>query len=975
MVKAAGFPGPSEMHARVSAHDWASTPLGPPESWPPSLRALIRTLLSSSYPMVLTWGPRFCQFYNDAYSKLIGTKHPSALGEDIRVTMVESWDTLGPMIQKVMATGVANWTPALMLLMERGGYREEAYFSVSHAPAEDDTGAIAGMLAVCSEVTQQVIGDRRLRLLRDLSAKAGESRGVQKASQEVLAALSASPLDVPFALLYLRTKEDGPVTFAGAVGVVWEAAASPWPLEQALAGETVRVDDVARHLPLAGGPWGEPVTSALLMPIASSGQGAPLGVLVVGISPNRALDEGYTSFYELLASQVSLALRNAQAYEEERKRAEQLAELDRAKTAFFSNVSHEFRTPLTLMLGPLEDVLASGTLPEAAARELDVVHRNATRLLRLVNTLLDFSRLEAGRLEASFEPVDLAAYTADLASSFRSVAERAGLTLTVDCPPLPAPFYVDREMWEKIVLNLLSNAFKFTFQGTITVRLRARTGQAWLEILDTGTGIPPEDLPHLFERFYRVKGAQGRTHEGTGIGLALVQDLARLQGGEVRVESVEGQGSCFTVVLPEGREHLAPERIHVPRRQASTAVKEETFLAEVRSWWEVPSWEAPPPAPRPPSGSSVGPVRPLGRLLLADDNADMRDYVRRVLSSSFEVEAVPDGQAALEAARACVPDLILTDVMMPRLDGFGLLRELRRDPLTRTVPVVMLSARAGEESAVEGLEAGADGYMVKPFSARELVARVCSTLELSRMRRESSLQEARAEALKRAVQVRDEFLSIASHELKTPLMAFRLQLELIERSLGPESRLSLASRLSVAGRQVQRLNTLVETLLDVSQLSMGRLMLHLEEVDLAEVVGETVEQLRGSLERAGCSLTVEVERPLVGRYDRVRFERVVMNLLDNALKYGEGKPLRVRAWKEQGISRLTVADQGMGISPEDQARIFERFERAVPGRQYGGLGLGLWIARQVVEAHGGHIQVDSTPGQGTTFTVQIPQNR
>ncbi|WP_245768539.1 ATP-binding protein [Stigmatella aurantiaca] len=975
MAKSAGFPGPSEMHARVNAHDWASTPLGPPSGWPPSLRALIRTLLSSRYPMVLTWGPRFIQFYNDAYSKLIGDKHPSGLGEDIRVTMAESWDTLGPMIHEVMATGAANWTPALMLLMERGGYREEAYFSVSHAPAEDDAGRIVGMLAVCSEVTQQVLGDRRVRLLRDLSAHAGESREVRKTSQQVLTALSASPLDVPFALLYLREREDGPLAFAGAVGVDWTEAACPWPLERALAGETVRVDDVARHLAVHGGPWGDPVGSALLMPLASSGQAAPLGVLVVGLSPNRALDEGYASFYELMASQVSVALRNARASEEERRRAEQLAELDRAKTAFFSNVSHEFRTPLTLMLGPLEDLLGAGVLPKAAAQELEVVHRNASRLLRLVNTLLDFSRLEAGRLEASFEPVDLAAYTAELASGFRSVAERAGLTLTVDCPALPEPFYVDREMWEKVVLNLLSNAFKFTLQGTITVRLREQGGQALLEVQDTGTGIPPEDLPHLFERFYRVKGAQGRTHEGTGIGLALVQDLVRLHGGTVRVQSEAGVGSCFTVGLPGGRAHLAPEQLRTPRQLASTATGPEAFLSEAWGWLEDPA-KGPSEAPGPAPAGAVEAPRPLlGRLLLADDNADMRDYIRRVLSSSFEVEAVADGQAALEAARARVPDLLLTDVMMPRLDGFGLLRALRQEPLTRTVPVVMLSARAGEEAAVEGLEAGADDYLVKPFSARELVARVRSTLELSRMRREAGLQEMRAEALRRAVLVRDEFLSVASHELKTPLMAFRLQLELLERDLGPEPRQRLAPRLASAGRQVQRLHSLVETLLEVSQLSLGRLRLQLEEVDLAEVVGDTVAQLRDVLERAGYTLTLEVERPLVGRYDRARFEKVVRNLLDNALKYGQGRPLRVRAWSEAGFSRLTVADQGIGILPEDQARIFERFERAVPGRNYGGLGLGLWIARQVVEAHGGHIQVDSAPGQGTTFSVRIPQER
>ena len=961
------FRGHSEMHARVNARDWASSPLGPVPSWPRSLQALVKTVLASNYPMVLTWGPRFLQFYNDAYSKLIGDQHPAALGEDIRVTLASAWDTLGPMIQQVMSSGVANWTPALRLLMERGGYREEAYFSVSHSPAEDDVGVIVGMFAVCSEVTQQLLGERRLRLLRDLATRAGETRSVEKTCEDVAAAIAQHPLDVPFALLYLRTAE-GVLEPRGTVGLGESPAAAAWPLERAAAGETVRVEGVERLVAVRGGPWGDAVRTALVMPLASSGQSKPLGVLVAGVSPNRALDEGYSSFYELLVSQVSVSLRNAQAYEEERRRAEQLAQLDRAKTAFFNNVSHEFRTPLTLMLGPLEELLASGRLPPGERREVELVHRNAGRLLRLVNSLLDFSRQEAGRLEASFEPVDLAAYTTELAGAFRAAVERAGLTLEVDCPPLSQPAYVDREMWEKLVLNLLSNALKFTFVGAIRVRLREEQGRVFLTVEDTGTGIARAELPHLFKRFHRVRGARSRSYEGTGIGLALVQELARLHGGEVRVESEEGRGTTFTVFIPQGSAHLAPEHIRSVRLRASTAQGADAFTQEALRWVDEQ------PRAQALSANSPGPDQaPRGRILLADDNADMRDYVSRILSSTFEVEAVADGQAALEAARARVPDLVLTDVMMPRVDGFALLRALREEPRTRLVPVVMLSARAGEEAAIEGLEAGADDYLVKPFSARELLARVRSNLELSRMRREVSQQEAIAASLKEAVQARDEFLSVASHELKTPLAAFQLQLALIDRNLTPESRALISERLSTAGRQVQRLHGLVETLLDVSALASGQLVLEREEVDLSHVVAQAVGRMREELERAGSALRLEAQGPLVGRYDRHRLELVVANLISNAARYGRGQPIEVSLRDSAGRARLTVTDHGMGIHPEDAARIFERFERAVSSRHYGGLGLGLWIARQVVEAHGGYIQVDSTPGQGATFTVELPR--
>ncbi|MEH2247697.1 ATP-binding protein [Nostoc sp.] len=462
----------------------------------------------------------------------------------------------------------------------------------------------------------------------------------------------------------------------------------------------------------------------------------------------RQLNQSLQSRTEQMEMEIYARAQELREVNEQLQAANQaLSELDRAKTGFFSNISHELRTPLTLMLSPIEDLLLDTQAPLAPQQRdrLELVQRNGLRLLKLVNALLDFSRLEAGRIKAFYELIDLAAFTRELTSVFRSLIERAGLLLVVDCPTLPEAIYIDRQMWEKIIFNLLSNAFKFTLAGTITVRLQQNHNAVDLIVEDTGIGIPEAEIPHLFERFHQVKGAKGRSFEGSGIGLSLVQELVKLHGGTISVTSVLGQGSRFTVSIPSGCEHLPQERLSAPRIVASTTLSATPYLEEA---WRWPPEESRGSRGRREAGGEEivqedytyidsSPV-PSARILLADDNTDMRDYLRRLLSQWYKVEAVADGAAALAAIQAQRPDLILSDVMMPGLDGFELLRQLRADPQRSELPVILLSAQADEESRVSGLAAGADDYLIKPFSAGELLARVESTLKLAEIRKQAA---------------------------------------------------------------------------------------------------------------------------------------------------------------------------------------------------------------------------------------------
>lgn len=591
------LPGGGEMGARIRAFDWASHPLGPIESWPQSLKLTVRLMLTSRYAMWMGWGPEFYFFCNDSYLPTVGIKENWVLGASARQVWAEIWPDIGPRAEAVVATGEATWDESLLLFLERSGYTEETYHTFSYSPVPDDDGSIGGMLCVVTEETLRVISERRMALLRELAAEFTQVNREEELFASVCRVLGEHDLDLPFALIYLFDENGQIARLVCAHGVTPGTNIAPgelsvkqadaiWPAHEILdlPGSNLLVNLSARFKPHLTALWNTRPRQANIVPIAQQGQERPAGFLVAGINPFRPFDTDHQGFVNLLAGQVGAALASARAYEAERQRAAALAEIDQAKTAFFSNVSHEFRTPLTLMLGPLEDTLHLNHLPDITRERLTLAHRNSQRLLKLVNTLLDFSRIEAGRVQASYEPIDLAAFSADLASVFRSATERAGLQLSVNCPALPEDIYVDREMWEKIVLNLLSNAFKFTFEGEISISLQQVGNHVELKVNDTGTGIPVEELPHLFERFHRIKNARGRSYEGSGIGLALVQELAKLHGGDVSVTSELNCGSTFTVTIPTGTAHLPQERINSSPTYISTRLAASAYVEEALHW-------------------------------------------------------------------------------------------------------------------------------------------------------------------------------------------------------------------------------------------------------------------------------------------------------------------------------------------------------------------------------------------------------
>ncbi|MCV7329687.1 SpoIIE family protein phosphatase [Mycobacterium cookii] len=702
------------MGRRFAEFDWTAHPLGPPMAWATEVRSAVALVLTSRFPTVL-WldSEELFLVYNDAYIPILDDRHPVALGQRGQYAWWDVWESVKPMVRSVIATGEATWSYDLRLPMMTAGRRRERFFTFTYSPLIGKDGQTFGIFCPSFETTDRVLSERRLHLLNAVASAVLDTNTLDDAAGAAVAACADQP-DVPFVAAYIGDPETGDVTLRAATPAVRPllplslatlTKSEPKPRTRAtmhvvenVAAMIDGIDDV-----LAG----DCPDQALLLPL---GEGPVAGALLVATSPLAVLDEQYIGFCQLLADQLSSAMASAVSYEQQRQRADALAELDHAKTAFLTNVSHEFRTPLTLLLGPLDDALSDSAPDSTLSNQLSTARRNAGRLQRLVDALLDFSRIEAGRATASLICTDVGALTSHIAAPFSELCERAGLELVLDCHPAVAD--VDPGMWETIILNVLSNAVKYTLTGSVTVTTHSDTAFCHITIRDTGVGIAAADLERLGERFFRADSAHGRSVEGTGIGLSLVQGLVELQQGTVEFHSQLGRGTAVTIRLPRSARGKPVE--HSP-----AGLLDNPYVVEAGQWALA----------RPAQAEGEAPVADDRELVLvADDNADMRAHLERVLSPRWRTVLVADGQEGIETARRLRPDVIVTDVMMPRLDGFEFIAAIRADPKLAATPVLMLSARAGAEAISEGYSGGADDYLPKPFTSSDLIDRVAARL-------------------------------------------------------------------------------------------------------------------------------------------------------------------------------------------------------------------------------------------------------
>jgi signal transduction histidine kinase len=665
------------------------------------------------------------------------------------------------------------------------------------------------------------------------------------------------------------------------------------------------------------------------------------------------LDSGRALEREILARSRELGMANDAL----REAGEKLREADRVKTEFFSNVSHEFRTPLTLMLAPLEDALADGDEPLRPRQRtrITLAHDNALRLLKLVNALLDFSRIQAGRAQARFVALDLAQFTAELAGMFESAIVRSALRLDIDCPRLSQPAWVDRDMWEKIVLNLVSNAFKFTREGSISVRLREDVEQIVLEVADTGVGIPEGELAHIFDRFHRVAGVTGRAHEGTGIGLALVRELVALHGGSVSVRSTLGSGTTFHVQLPTGFAHLPAESVQQSDTPGRASSEVAAHAVDALRWGRASEATVTPRAP--PEGAIPG-TRP--RVLVVDDNTDLREYIAALLSPTYEVSTACDGRQGLEAARTELPDIVVSDVMMPVLTGTELVSALRADPRSASIPVILLSARAGQESTIEGLGAGADDYLIKPFSAPELLARVNTHVQLAIKRREW------AQRLESANRELDAFTHSVAHDLRAPLRGINGMTEILFEHKLDQLDADGRKYLRFIRESGARMAQLIEDLLKLSRVTRAEMTRH--ALDLSALVADVTRVLRDSEPARQVEFVIRDGIQVCGdaRLLRVALE----NLLGNAWKFtGKKASARIEFGLETraGETVYFIRDNGAGFDMAYAAKLFGVFQRLHAVSEFEGSGVGLATVQRIIARHGGRIWADAALEAGATF--------
>ncbi len=890
----------------------------------------------------------------------------------------EAWEIVGPQFQAVLDRGEACWTEAQPLPGNRRGQVETYYVTYSLSPILDDDGAVGGVLFISHDTTAQVLEQRRAGALRELRARSMDARTDREACELATRAATSGP-DVPFTAVYLIDEGGHRALCAGAsyaerpLSELRPAVELKDSFDRASALFVRLAADRCGGKLIDSGTFLIPgarelAPRAYATPIARGAADPVEGFVLAGVSDEMIFDEPYQQFLERVAIVVQSSVVAARERARERRRAEEIAALDQAKTTLVTNASHELRTPLALILGPLEQTLADPELSPGARDQISLAHKSATRMLRLANDLLDFSRLRTGEQLGPFRPTDLAAMTSGLVAMFTSTAERAGLNLTVDCQPLAEPVYVEPEAWEKIICNLLSNALKFTPAGKVYVTLRRQGDGVVLAVQDTGIGIPNAERGRIFGRFYRVGDARAGSREGSGIGLALTRELVHLHGGSIEAQpSPGGPGTRMVVRIPLGRDHLPQSGISDDPVDTTTGGVVTLMLTEASEWLRVDKHEATPldtgSADRSPARASAG--EPMLRVLVAEDNPDMRAYLTRLLTSHYLVQTAGDGSKALAMAVADPPSIIITDIMMPRIDGLKLLHELRQDARAREIPIMLLSARADPETRREALDLGADDYVVKPFGARELVTRVGAVAYRAQIRadvaeargraRERSLREAEMHALlddlksaqRRVVAAGDAERRRIERDLhdgaQQRLMAIRLELGLLGERFQRDQ--------AAARRQLDRLRgELDEALEELRELAHGLYPPLLASDGLYAA-------LSAAARRA--AIPVAVEGEVVRRLPRTIENAAYfccLEALQNAAKHaGNGARASVTLAVHDGVLEFRVRDDGAGFDPHNVA----------PGH-------GLINLNDRLAALAGHTEITSRPGEGTTIVGVIP---
>lgn len=730
--------------------DWSATPLGAVETWPTELTAAVATVFASDVAMLLWLGPDLVQVFNDAFRPFLGVKYPAAVGQPAAQCWPDVWEEMGPLAESALQGRTTKGTEVRLLMDRRGGLLEETYWTFSYSPIRRFDCDVLGVFVATSDVTDNVLGRRRMNAVQQLgSISATRRQHPAVTCRTATSTLSKIGDDFPLVMTYLdpistfdTSREhrlggsenvvalvDGRVVELVAVGGgMAPDDAHGWladgPGVKAVA-EVAHTGDMEHLKGLSGDGNGRgpvvddvPLDDVVVLPLRIAGREEPVGVLVVGVSPFHVVDDQYLEFLDVVAGRVSTTLTDVLAFEYERQRSTALADVDAAKTHFLENISHEFRTPLTLLLAPLKDLLESSAEP--SEREIvETAYRNAARLKELVDSLLDVAGASTGAIVVDREATDIVELTRGCIAQFDNIVTTSDLSLNVDLDPVESrQVMIDREKWTRIVTNLVSNAVKYTHSGSVDVSMSSQGSDIVLQVADTGIGIEADHLPHVFDRFYRVDDARGRSAEGSGIGLALVSELASAMGGTVTVDSVADRGTTFTVIVPADASRAdSPSGRPLPRTADSVA------------GLSVPQGQI----------TSHGGVNGGGSrsVLVVEDNPDMADYLVRLLTAQdWDVHVAGEVESALAFARGERPGLVLTDVMLPGRSGLDLVTELRSDPSLVRVPIVVLSARAGTSAAVEGLRTGADDYVAKPFEQRELLARVRVHLELSAIREE-----------------------------------------------------------------------------------------------------------------------------------------------------------------------------------------------------------------------------------------------